>query len=305
MKVNVIGACNIDITAFPKNKIKMHDSNICKIEYTLGGVARNIAHNLSLLDIDVSLFSAISNDSNGKLIIDSCKKNSINLDHALFTDKFNQSIYLCINDENKDMLIGANDMDIVSLISIDYIKENINYINDCDCLVFDANLDIETIEYLLDNINVDIFIESVSANKCEKLAKIIEKNKNLNIHTIKANKIEAEILGNIKIKDNNDLDIIAKKLHSKGIKNVCITLGENGAYYFDGVNSFITKNKQVNVVNTTGAGDAFFAGLIYGYLKNKAPTELINYGLAGAKIALESFSAVSDNMSVINIEKLK
>ena len=51
MLVNVIGACNIDITALAGGPVRMHDSNPAAVRYTHGGVGRNIAHNCALLGL--------------------------------------------------------------------------------------------------------------------------------------------------------------------------------------------------------------------------------------------------------------
>lgn len=65
----------------------------------------------------------------------------------------------------------------------------------------------------------------------------------------------------------------AKILLEKGAKIVAIKLGERGCYVTDGRESHIIEAFKVKVVDTTGAGDAFCAGFIYGLLRGKSLKE--------------------------------
>lgn len=65
----------------------------------------------------------------------------------------------------------------------------------------------------------------------------------------------------------------AKILLEEGAKIVAIKLGERGCYVTDGQESHIIEAFKVKVVDTTGAGDAFCAGFIYGLLKGRSLKE--------------------------------
>ncbi len=56
----------------------------------------------------------------------------------------------------------------------------------------------------------------------------------------------------------------AKWFLNKGVKKVCITLGDKGAYYYDGAQEVFQKAFRIKAVDTTAAGDAFNGGLAYG-----------------------------------------
>ena len=290
MKISVIGACNIDITTKLTNDIKLYNSNLSNIKMSMGGVGRNVANNLSRLNQNVTMFTAISNDNFGQMIKDHCNKESIDLSHAIFTNDYSQSIYLCVND-----------MGIIDLISIDYIKEKLDIINNSDCVVFDTNLTEETLEFLLTNIKNVSFVDTVSITKAQKLANVL-KRINVNIYALKTNKLECEVLTGIKIEKGEDYIRSSKYLHEKGITNVCISLGNKGVFYSTPTDDYIVPSKDAYVISTNGAGDAFLAGMIYAYSKNAFSQDVIKYGLSAAKITCESESAVSENMNVYNLE---
>ena len=67
-KAAVIGGLNADIWGRPSGPIILRDSNPGSVTLTPGGVGRNIAHDLCLLGLDVSLVSAVGVDSNGEFL---------------------------------------------------------------------------------------------------------------------------------------------------------------------------------------------------------------------------------------------
>ncbi|MBQ5509231.1 MAG: hypothetical protein IIT96_05660, partial [Muribaculaceae bacterium] len=63
MRITVIGAANVDITATPLGRYIPCDSNPSRVEIAYGGVGRNIAHNLCLMGDEVRLFTVFGDDS--------------------------------------------------------------------------------------------------------------------------------------------------------------------------------------------------------------------------------------------------
>src|SRR5690554_6789521 len=103
--VSVVGGANIDIIGTPYNALNSNDSNPGKTILALGGVARNIAENLSRLDVMVEFITVLGNDSHSREIVDSCNELDISLKHSLTMDNERTSTYLCINNELGEMEI--------------------------------------------------------------------------------------------------------------------------------------------------------------------------------------------------------
>ena len=61
----------------------------------------------------------------------------------------------------------------------------------------------------------------------------------------------------------------AKRLIETGVSIVAVKLGRRGCYVTDGVKKYMIEPFKVKVVDTTGAGDAFCAGFLYGLVRNK------------------------------------
>jgi sugar/nucleoside kinase (ribokinase family) len=83
-----------------------------------------------------------------------------------------------------------------------------------------------------------------------------------------------------------DLPLFAEHCLERGVKGVCVTLDESGcAVYYrnaEGVmqEDLVERLKIKNVVDTTGAGDSFAAGMGYGYLVTKDLVKAARYGNA-------------------------
>lgn len=298
--VTVVGGTNIDIQGFTKNKLVLQDSNPGKVKISLGGVGRNIAENLVKLGVDVKLFSAVGNDMYGRRIIEECRVIGIDIDNVLILDDAASSTYLCILNEMGDMEVAISDMDIFNKITPEYIKNKKYIIKNSQVIVVDTNVPKGTLEYLVTNFSDKVFfLDTVSTTKAMKVKDIIGY-----FHTIKPNKIETEVLTGIKI---NGLDDLRKASHyflNKGVKRVFISLGSEGIFYEDENKFNLIKPPSVKIVNTTGAGDAFLAALVYSYINQFSIYESARFGMAASVLALSHENTINPYMSVEKISKI-
>lgn len=298
--VTVIGAANIDIHGFTEEKLILKDSNPGRVNICLGGVGRNISENLTRLDVDTKLITAIGDDVYGRKLVEECKLIGIDMDHALILNDMSSSIYLAIMDEDGDMALALSDMTILEKMSVDYIKSKSYIINKSKVIVIDTGLSQEVIEYILANFKDNkIFLDPVSVKKARKVKELIG-----SFHTIKLNKLEAEYLSDIEIKDREDLEKASLYFINKGVQRVFITLGEKGVFYRKGdyVNTF--KPPKIKVVNATGAGDAFMAGIVYCTLKEENIDYTARFGSAASILALSNENTVNQTMCLQNINNI-
>ena len=296
----IVGGINIDIQGFPKNKLILKDSNIGEVKLSLGGVGRNIGENLARLGINTKLISIIGDDPYGSMVLEHSREIGLNLDNTLILEGENTSIYLSILNEDGDMEIAISSMDIYEKMNIEFIKEQKDIIENSRLCIIDTNLPKETIEYILTRFKgVDFFLDTVSTAKTEKVKDLIGC-----FHTIKPNKFEAEILTGIKIDSDDDLIKATEILHDKGVKRVFITLGDKGVFYSDGVIRGHKSTPKVKIVNATGAGDAFVAGLAYGYMNDIETEEVVDLAMYASIVALSHEDTINPNMSIEEI-KLK
>ena len=291
-KIAVIGGANMDIGGFSANKILDEDSNPGRVSMTIGGVGRNIAENLARMGLDVELVTAIGGDSNGKAILADCAEKGVGTSLCLIEKDMRSSVYLFISDSDGDMHCAVNDMEIQEKISPEAMAERIDAINRMDAAVIDANLRPETIEYLAKNLKIPIFADAVSAAKVLRLKPALPY-----LHGFKPNRIEAELLTGISIRNADDACRAAMAIAQMGVRRVCLSMSVEGAVCAEGNRCIRVPGRKLDMVNATGAGDAFTAALVWAHTKDLSLEESCMAGMAAASIAVESVSAVNPEMS--------
>ncbi|MGL6064651.1 MAG: PfkB family carbohydrate kinase [Fusobacteriaceae bacterium] len=297
--VTVIGGTNIDVAGIPTNNLIENDSNPGIVKFSIGGVGRNIAENISKLGVEVNFITALGNDMYGSEIQKNCKEKGIEISNSWVDSSLPTSTYLFVLNEKKDMQLAISDMAICDKITPEFIEKKIEFIKKSSLCVIDTNLLKETIEYVLDNLKIPVFVDCVSTTKAIKVKEYLNK-----IHTLKCNKIEAETLNNIKITNENSLKESANYFLNKGINQIFISLGEEGVFYANKEESGKINAMKTKVLNATGAGDSFMGAIAYSYLKKDNIKISAITGVAAATITVQSEKTVSDTLNVENIIKL-
>ncbi|EQB85722.1 pseudouridine kinase [Clostridium punense] len=297
--VSVIGGANMDILGFSDNNLKPNDSNPGKIKVSLGGVGRNIAENLIRLGVDTKLITVIGDDLYGNKIIDESRLIGLNLDNSLHLKGYATSVYMSILDNSGDMHVAISQMDIFDNMSVEFIKQKKNIIETSKICIIDTNIPQDVLEYVVTNYkNTKFFLDTVSTTKSVKAKNVIGK-----FHTIKPNRLEAEILSGISIKNNKDVEKAAKHFLDEGVKNVFISLGEQGIYYTNGHSSGYVATPKVQVVNANGAGDSFLAGVAYSTLNNEPISEAAKFGVGCSLLTITHENTINPNLCVENVNK--
>ena len=255
-RVAVIGGVNMDIGGSPFAKLVMRDSNPGIITARPGGVGRNIAHDLRLLGVNVSLVTAMGGDVYGQGILDSCRELGIDMSLARILPERRSSTYLYVTDETGDMQIGIADMEITECITPEYLASRMDEINAFDAVVLDANLSAESVEYAARHCTAPIIADPVSTAKAMRLVPVLDK-----LWAIKPNIYEAE-----KLTGEHDPEKAAAALLDKGVKRVFISLGEEGMLAAERGSTVHMPRELVTVVNTTGAGDAATSAIVWAAL---------------------------------------
>ena len=288
----VVGGVNIDIGGRPYQTLAARDSNPGRVTVSLGGVGRNIAHNLCLLDVRVRFLTAFGDDMHAQRIEAGCADLGIDISHARKVSGGSTSTYLFLSDENGDMALAVSDMEICESITPEYMAANLSLLNHAQVVVVDGNLPEETLQYLAQHCTAPLFADPVSAAKADKLKPILGR-----LNTLKPNRLEAELLSGVCITDENSLRHAAQKLLESGLHRVFISLGQDGVFAADRNGCELFPCLQTKVRNTTGAGDAFMAGLVWAYLEGMDMTETLKAATAAAAISTESDETINPILS--------
>ena len=298
--VSVIGGLNIDLQGSSVNPLVFNDSNPGEIVMSAGGVGRNIAENISKLNIHSKILSYVGNDALGDFVVNKSSLSGVDTSFIKKHSHLPTSQYLSVLDDNNDMLVSISDMRIIEEMTIQDIDKWNLTIEQSSAIVVDTNIPIPVIEYLTNKYsNIPLFLDPVSFAKTSKILKLIGR-----FHTVKPNRLETELISGVKITDNESMLKAAKIIFDMGCKQIFITLGEDGVFYYDGENFGQYLHKGVNMISANGAGDAFTAGVVYGFLKLNGIKETAEFASAASVIALRSANTISDDLSEERVKLL-
>lgn len=270
-KIVIIGSTNIDYIGFSNKKLIYKDSNIGKVLISSGGVGRNICENLLRKHHNVTFLTCIGNDVYGMQM----EKDLVSLGCKVvkpITDSPSAS-YLCINDENNDMVLALCDTTINESLNLEFISKNEKILSESEYIVIDGNLSFEVISYIVNKFSSKKLIaDGISTVKVKKFYNLLDK-----FYLFKVNSFEYEI-----IKD------------ASKPKYLIVSNGGDNIKYYDG----IWKEQEVlnvdNIVSTTGCGDALLSGTISGLLNNCSFEDSLKQGIELASKTLSVSKSVYD-----------
>ena len=294
----VVGGVNMDIGGVSAAPLVPADSNPGVVRMSLGGVGRNIAHNMALLGVDTRLLTAFGDDSHAQRIAASCGSLGIDVSRALQIPGERTSTYLFIADERGEMALALSDMEIYRHITPAYLASRVQLLQNAQLVIVDANIPAEAIAWLADHVKPPIFADPVSTAKAVKLKPVLGK-----LHTLKPIRLEAGLPSGVAITAEKSLQKAARALLDTGLRRVFISLGGDGVYAATHDKAVHQPCLKAHMVNATGAGDAFMAALTWAYLEGTGLEETALLAQGAAAIALEGAETINPDMSAQAVKK--
>ena len=281
----VFGGINMDIWGRPAAPLVQKDSNPGTVTMRPGGVGRNIAHDLRLLGLEVSLVAPIGGDVYASAVVDSCQALGIDLSMAPVFKDMRSSTYLYITDENGDMELAVSDMELCSALTPELVAPILPRLQ-AGAVVVDANLPPETIAYICNHCPIPVYADPVSTVKALKLQPVLHR-----LAAIKPNALEAECLTG-----QRDPERAALALVDRGVQRVFISLGAQGMIAADKKELLRLPGLATQVVNSTGAGDAATAAIVLAGIRGM--------GLRDAALLAQKAGAVTCRSESANAPEL-
>ncbi|MGB8316410.1 MAG: PfkB family carbohydrate kinase, partial [Aestuariivirga sp.] len=131
-----------------------------------------------------------------------------------------------------------------------------------------------------------LIVEPVSVSKSKKLGALLEKHE-IFLATPNRDQIEA-------LTEMDDMDQACQDLHERGLLNLVVHLGSDGALLSSGKGMMkIPSASRSQVSDVTGAGDAAVAGLVFGLTKGYDLSKSAQLGQAAASLVLNSTSSTA------------
>ena len=286
--VTVIGGVNMDISAALTAPFVPADSVPGRVTLGCGGVARNIAHNLRLMGHDVKFVSVFGGETFGEMCWRECQAIDLDLTLSERCKGMRNGLYLCVNDQTGDMIAAVADTDIISHITPEFLEARIPAINESALVIADTNISTEALQYLIDHCTAPLMVDTVSTAKAPRIIKALQQSEKKSLNSLKLNLQEAQAVTRCSTAKE-----AADHLTAMGVEQVYITLGSDGVYCSDGTRHEHLKAIPSRVINTTGAGDAFIAGVAHARMQDTPFPDCAQTGLKAAHATLLSLQTVN------------
>ena len=294
--VLVIGSAVLEISARPIEVLRPGSRQSGHIHRSVSGVARNIAENLARLDIETVLLAAIADDDIGQHLITHSSLAGIDCSHVLRVSGAATASSMLLY-QSEDNCTRVDDLGIADALDSDYLLEHEWLFENAALVVVDATLSEDTLDTLFElaaRYEVRVCADPTSPRLAGRLCSYIA-----NLYLIVPNASETAALCNLDEPATERESAIgtAQQLVSMGANIAVVTLGEQGLAYADSSGGGYLRAIHTEVVDTSGAGDAFSGAVIFGILNDVPIDEAMRLGVAAASLTLESEDTVLQSLN--------
>lgn len=289
MGIVVIGATFMDIKGFPEGLYIPDGRNVGRVEQIHGGVARNVAEDIANVELRPTFVSIVDDTPLGEAVVRKLRNHKVNTDYIL-TRADGMGVWLAVFDNHGDVA-GSISRRPNMLPLVDLLESKGDEIfAAAESVVLEVDLDKEIVKKVL---------ELAQRHGCKRFALIsnmsiaVERRDFLQkFDCFICNRQEAGMffVDDYTGRTREEMsEILSEKVRQAKIPAMVVTLGAEGAVYADlnGVKGSCPA-KNVQVKDTTGAGDAFCAGVAIGLTYGKALPEAIEIGSSLAASVISS-----------------
>ena len=279
MGIVVIGAVFVDIKGFPHDMYIPTGRNVGHIEYVHGGVARNVVEDIANMELRPTFLSIVDDTPMGKAVIDKLENHKVNCEYVR-TIEDGMGTWLVVFDNNGDVAGSISKRPKMSPL-LDILEEKGDEIfAKADSVVLEVDMEKELVKKVLElGKKHDVKLFGLVSNMS-----IAVQRRDFIKHfdCLICNQLEAGILF---ADDYNEMtpeelcEIISHKVSQANFPALVVTMGSQGAVYADYTGQKgICPPRKVQVKDTTGAGDAFCAGVAAAMTYGKTLEEAVQIG---------------------------
>jgi ribokinase len=287
-KIFVVGSANTDMVV-KASKLPGPGETILGGTFFMnaGGKGANQAVAAARLGGNVTLVAKVGNDIFGKQTIEGLQKENINTDYVFVDGEAPSGIALItVNDGGENCIVvapGAN----ANLLPADI--STVKNITDAEIILMQLEIPMETIVAVAKNAKANhqrVILNPAPAQKLDN--ELLD-----GLFLITPNETEASLLIGIKVDDEATASLAARLFLNKGVQNVLITLGSQGAYFQNKNLSLMIDAPLVRAMDTTAAGDTFSGALAVAITENMDWKKAIQFAVKAASLSVTRLGAQS------------
>ncbi|MBP9099139.1 MAG: hypothetical protein KBF74_10015 [Ferruginibacter sp.] len=288
-----IGTLMVDELYFCNEITMACTSNPAIRKRNAGGVVGNIARHLALLGIPVKLITVLGNDPDGEWLLQDCRQFGISTEHILRVNE-NTGKYVSVLNADGSLFVAACADECSKYLDPGFLQLHQELLATAALIITDTNISEDTLMWLAGfsrEKNIPLIIEPVSVAKARKLSHIDISG----VFMITPNEDELPSLCKNNYDDNNSY---LEELASRGVINTWLRKGSRGSTNFSKDGNISLHVPEINIADSTGAGDAALAGWVAAWYKGYELMACIKAGHVLAMEVLQVHGAVMNNISI-------
>lgn len=254
-----IGAALVDELFHATEELLLATTTDATVTKTSGGVARNIAHQLALLDVPVQLITVLGNDGDGDWIKQVCGAAGVALD-ATITKAGLSGKYTGILKPDGSLFTAFLTNAANHMITPAHLESNRELLLTASYLLADANISVETGEWLVQfsrETGIPFILEPVSVPPARKF-----KNSDLQgLYLVTPNEDELPVLCH---GQSSMISHQIEELFNRGVQHIWLHNGKNGSAMYTQEKVVTLHAPNIDVIDCTGAGDGSLSGFLLG-----------------------------------------
>lgn len=272
-----VGAANLDRKLRSHALLAMGTSNPAIQTESFGGVARNIAENLARLGTPVALLTAIGGDSAGAALLAHAETLGIDTRGALRLENISSGTYTALLDQNGEMVVALADMALYDRIDPAFVAARQARIATAALLVADLNLPLDTVEALVAQARrAEVPLALVAVSE-PKMARLPQDLSGVRLLILNAGELAARV--GRPLDGDAALEAAMREVQAQGVRDLVVTRGAQGVLVTTGgtTGGAIERLQAppADVVDVTGAGDAFAAGVCWSLVQGEGDDDLV------------------------------
>lgn len=279
MGIVVIGAVFVDIKGYPLSTYIPGGRNAGRVEQVHGGVCRNVAEDIANVELRPTFVSLVDETGSGQDVIDKLARHKVNTRYIRRVPD-GMGTWLAVFDNDGDVCAAISKRPDTTPLTRLLQEQGDEIFADCDGIAIELDLEKETVKQVLQFAKK--YRKKVYAAVSNMSIAMERRDFLQQIDCFVCNQQEAGLM----FSDNyEELDAdemrrtLAGNVHSANIPCMVVTMGDKGAVYArSGGECGTVPAKKVDVIDTTGAGDAFFAGTVIGLTYGKTLAQACEIG---------------------------
>ena len=279
MGIVVIGAVFVDIKGYPLSTYIPGGRNAGRVEQVHGGVSRNVAEDIANVELRPTFVSLVDDTGMGQDVIDKLSNHKVNTDYIQRVPD-GMGTWLAIFDDDGDVCAAISKRPDTTPLTRLLEEKGDEIFKDCDGIALELDLEKDTVKQVLRY--AQKYGKKVYAAVSNMSIAMERRDFLQQIDCFVCNQQEAGLLfsddyGHLSATEMRD--VLAANVRNANIPCMVVTMGDQGAVYAHAQGDCgVVPAKKVDVIDTTGAGDAFFAGTVIGLTYGKTLAESCEIG---------------------------